>query len=176
MIHATLLLVALGLAATPQAPSSDTTSQPSPCVAGLSQMSDVATGQLCAAEQALRRGESAAKGSRERTQAFDAAATGLRRAVNLSTRSETTVRALNLLATVDRGRPPEQQRGPGRGAPRVDCRDANNHLTPMYRLATVLEDRQLIEAAEATLLDARHREPDAEEPNRMLAQFSMRGG
>ncbi len=173
MIQTTLLLVALGLATAQQAPSSDTTPQSSPCVEGLSQLSDVATGQMCAAEQALRRGESAAKGSRERTQQFEAAATGLRRAVNLSTRSDTTVRALNLLATVydavhlNSSADLEE-------VLRELIAATPDDLTPMYRLAKVLEDRELIEAAEATLLDARHREPDAEEPNRMLAQFYAR--
>ncbi len=173
MFHTTLLLVAVGVAFTQQGPSSVATAPPSACSDGLSQLSDVATGQLCAAEQALRRGESAPKGGRERTQQFEAAASGLRRAVNLSPRLETTVRALNLLATVydaDHLNSSTELEEVLRELIAATPDD----LTPMYRLAKVLEERELIEAAEATLLDARHREPEAEEPNRMLAQFYAR--
>jgi len=49
-----------------------------------------------------------------------------------------------------------------------------NDLKPMFRLAVLLEDRALIEAAEATLLDARHLQPEDEDANRMLAQFYAR--
>jgi hypothetical protein len=37
-------------------------------------------------------------------------------------------------------------------------------LAPVFRLAKVQEDEGLIDAAEATLLDARHKQPDAVEP------------
>jgi len=47
-------------------------------------------------------------------------------------------------------------------------------LAPVYRLAKVQEDQGLIDAAEGTLLDARHRQPDAVEPNRMLAHVYAR--
>jgi hypothetical protein len=47
-------------------------------------------------------------------------------------------------------------------------------LAPVYRLARLQEDEGFIDAAEETLLNARHRQPDAVEPNRMLAQFYAR--
>lgn len=47
-------------------------------------------------------------------------------------------------------------------------------LAPVYRLATLQEDEGLNDAAEGTLLEARHKRPDAVEPNRMLAQFYAR--
>jgi hypothetical protein len=39
-----------------------------------------------------------------------------------------------------------------------------NDLAPVFLLAKVQEDEGLIDAAKATLLDARHRQPDAVEP------------
>jgi TonB family protein len=169
-----MLFVALGVGFGQQAPSSSIARpQPSPCVEGLSQMSDVGVAQLCAAEAALRRGEAAPKGSQEQQRHFEAAAAGFRQAVNRSTRPDTTVSALNLLATtydpthLNAMSELEQVLRELIGV-------TPNDLTAMYRLAQVQEDRQLIEAAEGTLLDARHRQPDAEEPNRMLAQFYAR--
>src|SRR5580704_16109405 len=47
-------------------------------------------------------------------------------------------------------------------------------LAPVYRLARLQEDQGFIDAAEETLLDARHKQRDAVEPNRMLAQFYAR--
>jgi protein TonB len=41
-------------------------------------------------------------------------------------------------------------------------------------LAKLQEDQRLIDAAEDTLLEARHKQPDEVEPNRMLAQFYAR--
>lgn len=174
MIHVTLLLVtvAIGVAQQPSS-SSGVTPPPSPCTDGGSRVSDVATGQLCASEQALRRGEGERKGSQERTRQFEVAASGLRRAVNLSTSPDTTVRALNLLATAyDADH--LNSAGDLEQVLRELIAATPDDLTPMYRLAKVLEDRELIEAAEATLLDARHRQPDSEEPNRRLAQFYVR--
>lgn len=172
MVHAMVLAFTVGVGPLQQ-PASPTSTPPSRCAEGLAQASDVATGQLCAAEQALRDGEAARKGSDERTRQFEAAAAALRRAVNLSTRPDTTVAALNLLATtydadhLNASAELEQ-------VLRELIAATPDDLTPMYRLAKVLEDRELIEASEATLLDARHRQPDTEEPNRMLAQFYAR--
>ena len=47
-------------------------------------------------------------------------------------------------------------------------------LTVLFRLSKVQENQQEIEAAEATLLAARHLQPTAAEPNKMLAQFYAR--
>ena len=47
-------------------------------------------------------------------------------------------------------------------------------LAPVYRLARLQEDEGFVDAAEGTLLDARHKQPDEVEPNRMLAQFYAR--
>src|SRR5262245_61655051 len=45
---------------------------------------------------------------------------------------------------------------------------------PVFRLAKAQEDRGLVEAAEDTLLIARHQRPDALEPYQQLAQFYAR--
>jgi protein TonB len=49
-----------------------------------------------------------------------------------------------------------------------------NDLAPVSRLARLQEDEGLIDAAEQTLLDARHQQPDKVEPYRMLTQFYAR--
>jgi len=134
---------------------------------------DVAVAELCAAEQALGRASAAQKRSPEQSRDFDRALDGFRRAVDLSRDVKTTVAALNGMAVVfDAGHldaPAEYER-----VLRELIRATPDDLKPMYRLARFQEDRDLIEAAELTLLDARHREPDNEEPNRMLAQFYAR--
>jgi TonB family protein len=169
-----LAVFAAVLALTPQQPApSPSTAEPSPCVAALSTVADVAVGQLCAGEASLRQADAAAEGTQERQRALDAAVSALRRAVNLSTATDTTVRALNLLATaydadhLNAGSDLEQ-------VLRDLIAATPDDLTPMYRLSTLQEDRELIDAAEATLLDARHRQPENEEPNRRLAQFYAR--
>jgi TonB family protein len=47
-------------------------------------------------------------------------------------------------------------------------------LAPMFRLAKSQEDQGFVDVAQDTLLDARRRQPDQVEPNRMLAQFYAR--
>ena len=47
-------------------------------------------------------------------------------------------------------------------------------LAPVFRLATLQEGEGRVDVAEATLLDARHRKPDAVEPYRVLTQFFAR--
>jgi TonB family protein len=49
-----------------------------------------------------------------------------------------------------------------------------NDLTPVYRLGKFQEDHGFIDAAEETLLGARHQQPDAVEPYAMLAEFYSR--
>ena len=98
---------------------------------------------------------------------------GYRRAASLSTNPDTRSRALNRLAdTYDASHLNE----PAALEPvlRELIALTPDDLTPVYRLADFQEHRELIEAAEGTLLNARHSRPDEEEPNRRLAQFYAR--
>ncbi|MFN7985096.1 MAG: energy transducer TonB [Vicinamibacterales bacterium] len=169
MPHTVLLIVALAVLAQQPVPPSP---EASPCSAATAP-ADVALTQLCAAEQSLRAGAAQPKESPQRSRAWEAAADGFRRASSSSNRTEIAARALSELATVYDAEhlnvPAEEER-----ALRALMAVTPNDLRPMFRLAKLLEDRQLIEASEATLLDARHQQPDDEEANRRLAQFYAR--
>ncbi len=159
-----VLVLALGQSGAP--------AESSPCVAALTVASDVAVGQLCSAEELLRAAERLPKDSLDRTRQLEAAA-AYRRAVTLSARPDTSVRALRRLADVyDTGRLNEPT------ALEQVLRElialAPNDLDPVFRLADFQEGRGVIDAAERTLLDARHSYPEEEEPNRRLAQFYAR--
>jgi len=160
-----LLLVLQQPPAPPPAQSVCTSSQVSPA--------DAALAQVCAAEQELQRATAAPKGSAERTRSLELVVATLRRAVAMSRDTRTTVAALNLLAVTygadHLDQPTEQER-----VLRELIGVTPDDPKPIYRLAKLLEDRELIDAAETLLLDARHRQPDEEEPNRMLAQFYAR--
>lgn len=166
---------ALGVLLVLQQPATPPTAAAVQSVCSSSQVSpgDAALTQVCAAEQALQRASRAPKGTRERNGQLDVVVATLRRAVALSSDTRTTVAALNLLAVVydaeHLDEPAEQER-----VLRELIGVTPEDLRPLYRLAKLQEDRELIDAAEATLLDARHRQPDEEEPNRMLAQFYAR--
>lgn len=164
LLFAVLLIVASqGTSTQPQASACT-----SPAAPG-----DVATSQLCVAEQAMQAGNAAPKGTRERTRQFEAAAEAFRRAIGLSSSAETKVRALSVLVTLydaDHLNALTEQE--------VVLREwiaaAPDDLKPMFRLAKLQEEWGQIEVAETTLLDARHRQPENEEPNKMLAQFYAR--
>jgi TonB family protein len=162
----------LVLASQPNTAAPQSTEQ-SLCATVVNAPGDVALTQLCAGEQAMQLGVAAAKRSRERTREFRTAVDDFRRAVTLSTNVTTTAAALDRLAIVydaDHLDEPADEERVLRERIGVTPED----LKPMYRLAKLQEDRELIDAAEMTLLDARHRQPDNEEPNRMLAQFYAR--
>lgn len=146
---------------------------PSSCVEALAVASDMAVGQFCAAEELLAAAHALPKQSRERVRQLEAAAAAFSRAVTLSNRPETRVRALNRLAdTYDSAY--LDQPDAFEQVLRELIALAPNELAPVYRLAEFQERRGFIDAAERTLLDARHSYPDEEEPNRRLAQFFAR--
>jgi TonB family protein len=167
-ILASILLVSSFGAAAPLLPSS--APQQSTCLQALT---DAAAGEMCLGEQAARLAGAAPKGSTEQTRQLEAAAGHYRRAVDLSSRVEMKASALNLLAQsydaqhLNDARQMEQ-------ALRELIRLTPDDLAPVYRLARLQEDGQLVDAAEETLLGARHQQPDAVEPYRMLAQFYAR--
>ena len=147
--------------------------QVSACTASPEAPGDIATAQLCAAEQAMQAGNAAPKGTQQRARQFEMAVEGFRRSIRLTSSPETKVRALSALVTVydaDHLNALTEQEQVLREWIAV----APDDLKPMFRLAKLQEDWGQIDVAETTLLDARHRQPENEEPNKMLAQFYAR--
>lgn len=156
-----------GQAGPPPVPAS-----PSPCVAGVAP-ADVATTELCAGMDDARAASALPATDRGRAQRFEVAEGHFERAVSASKSQAVTGAALEQLAGLY---DPTHLDQPERleEVLRELIALAPDDLKPMFRLAQAQETRGLIELAETTLLDARHRQPDSEEPNAMLAQFYAR--
>ena len=174
MIAASVLLVAsIGLGAQTRTPL-PATPQQSPCADALADaLADGAASEICSGDEAARLANAALKDSAEKTRRLEAAAAHYRKAAALASKDTTKVMALNLVVgyyDAEHLNDPKQMETTLREVIALTPDD----LAPVYRLAKVLEDQGLIDAAEGTLLDARHRQPDAIEPNRMLAQFYAR--
>ncbi len=150
------------------------TPQQSPCAQALADaVADGAATEVCAGEDAARLATAAPAGSPERTRQLEATADHFRRAVTLASKITTKTTALNLLAgTYDAQHlnDPRQEEAVLRELIALTPAD----LAPVLRLAKLQEGQGLIDAAEETLLEARHMQPDAVEPNRALAQFYAR--
>jgi TonB family protein len=174
MIVASVLLVgSIGLAA--QTPTrSSAAPQQSPCAQALADaLADGAASEICSGDEAARLANAALKDGAEKTRQLEAAAAHYRKAATLASKVATKVRVLNLLADfydAQRLNDPKQMETTLREVISLTPDD----LAAVYRLAKVQEDQGYIDAAEGTLLDARHRQPDEVEPNRMLAQFYAR--
>ena len=151
-----------------------TTPPQSACAQALADaVADGAAAEVCAGEEAARVAGAAPRGTAERTRQIQAAADHYRRAATLASKSPTKVAALNLLAgayDAEHLNDPRQIEIVLRELIALTPED----LAPMFRLAKLQEGQGLIDVAEATLLDARHSQPEAVEPNRMLAQFYAR--
>jgi TonB family protein len=129
--------------------------------------------EVCLGNAALARGEAAPKGTPERSDLFDAAASHYRRAAGAARNPDEKSRALDLLATAFDAQhlndlPQEES------ALRDLIATMPTELTPLFRLADLQEHQGEIDAAEDTLLSARRREPDSTEPYKRLAQFYAR--
>jgi TonB family protein len=174
MIAARVLFVAsVGLGG--QTPTSlPAAPQQSPCASALADaLADGAASEICSGDEAARLANAALKNIAEKTRQWEAAAAHYRKAVALASKDTTKVMALNLLVgcyDAEHLNEPKQMETTLREVIALTPDD----LAPVYRLAKVQEDQGLIDAAEGTLLDARHRQPDTAEPNRMLAQFYAR--
>jgi len=174
MIAATVLLAgSIGLTA--QAPAASLAApQQSPCAQALADaLADGAASEICSGDEAARLANAALKDSAEKTRQLAAAAAHYRKAATLASKVATKVLALNLLVgsyDAQHLNDPKEMETTLREVISLTPDD----LAPVYRLAKVQEDQGYIDAAEATLLDARHRQPDEVEPNRMLAQFYAR--
>lgn len=173
------VLLAGSLTAAPQSPPAPATvPQPSQrsatdCAEALGREPGAAAAQVCFGEQELRLAQAAPKGSAERERHLDTAAGYYRKAANLTSNAETKARALDTLARVY-----DVQHLNEPGQMELVLRELialkPNELEPLYRLAKLQEDQGLIDAAESTLLSARHQRPDEIEPYRRLAQFYAR--
>ena len=149
------------------------TPKESPCVQALAGGADAATAEVCLGEEQARLADAAPKGSAQRPHQWEAAVEHYRRAANVTSTVLTKARALDALAQLYDAQhlnEPHQMEGVLRE--RIALRP--NELAPVYRLAKLQEDQGLLDAAEDTLLVARHQEPDTVEPYKMLAQFYAR--
>jgi TonB family protein len=171
MIAESILLTGfLALATQTAAPPTQAAPQQSPCAKALT---DAGAGEICSGDQAAWLANDAPKRSAEKTRQLEVAAEHYRKAVLLTSEVTTKVLALNLLADAydaQRLNDPRQMET----ALRELIRLTPNDLTPVYRLSRFQEDQGLIDAAEDTLLGARHQQPEAVEPYTMLAQFYSR--
>ncbi len=166
------LLLAVSLVAAGQASQSPAVVE-SDCARALSSGINTAATAVCLGEEQLRLGDAAARESRERRRRFDMAAQQYRRAANLRSATPTRALALNRLADLydpqHLDQPYEME---------LVLRELvallPTELEPLYRLAHLHEDQGLVDAAETTLLSARHLRPDDVEPYRRLAQFYAR--
>lgn len=143
------------------------------CADALSRGTTTAAAQICLGEEQQRLADRVEKNSAEWRQRLEAAADHYRRAANMASTPDATIGALERLAKLYE-------------APQLDDLFQLEPLlrelvaaqpaqaAPLYRLAKLQEDQGLIDAAETTLLSARHQNPDDVEPHQMLAQFYAR--
>ncbi|MFN7914497.1 MAG: TonB family protein [Vicinamibacterales bacterium] len=145
--------------------------EPPPCSSGTAP-ADSATTELCTGMDDMRSASALPASAAERTRGYERAIAHLRRATT-SANSAVATLALEQLADVYDATHLNQPDRLEEVLRELIGRHPEN-LKPMYRLAQAQEQRGLIELAEATFLDARHRQPESEEPNAMLAQFYAR--
>jgi TonB family protein len=175
MIIGSILLVgSVALAAQSPTQSAPPPRQQSACAQALADaLTDGAAGEICAGDEAARLANAAPKDSTDKTRQWQAAVEHYRKGANITSRVATKVLALNSLTNfydAQHLNDPRQMEA----ALREIIVLTPDDLAPMYRLAKSREDQGLIDAAEDTLLEARHKQPDDVEPNRMLAQFYAR--
>jgi TonB family protein len=173
MILGSILRVGLFLALPAQSPAPPAPQQ-SGCARVLADAAtDGAASEICAGDDDVRLANAAPKDSPEKTRQLEAAAGHYRRAATVASKPTTKVLALNVLAgsyDAQHLNDPKQMESVLREIISLTPDD----LAPVYRLAKVQEDGGLFDAAEDTLLDAQHKQPDAVEPYRMLTQFFAR--
>ncbi len=168
---AVLVFLAIGAAQSPPAPAP--APAPSACSQGVATSSDPAAIELCLGEEQVRLAEGLPKQSTLRTRQFEAAAERYRRAASLASRADTRTRALEALEQLYGAQhldEPHQVEAVLRELIALQP----NQLAPIFRLAKVQEDAGRADAAEDTLLSVHRQQPDAVEPNQMLAQFYAR--
>jgi len=173
MILDGILLVAwfFAPAQSPQVPQPQ---QHPPCAQVLAlAAADTAASEICAGDDAARLAGAAPKDSAEKARQLEAAARHYRRAATAASNTQTKILALNVLVgsyDAQHLNDPKHMESVLREIISLMPED----LSPVYRLAKVQEDEGLFDVAQDTLLDAQRKQPDAEEPYRMLTQFFSR--
>jgi TonB family protein len=147
-----------------------TAQQPDACATAAGR-ADTAAAEVCSGADSLRRADAATP--IERARSLQAAADHFRRAATQARDAEIVSVALDQLAAVYDAKHLDEPSAMEQVLRELIALTPND-LGPVYRLALAQEERGLIEAAESTLLDARHRQPEAVEPNQRLAQFYAR--
>src|SRR6185436_10835187 len=155
------------LAATPQnAP----TLAGNTCADALTRGINATGGEICLADDELKRANAAPRGSTERTRAIRAALEHYQRAHALATAAEDKTRALEGLAALyDTAYLNEP--GPLEAVLLDLANLAPEDLRRLFRLATAQEAHENFDSAEITLQAARRRQPDSSDPYNELTQF-----
>jgi TonB family protein len=172
MIAGSILLTGF-IALAAQSPPPSAPQQLGCAQASADALADGAAAEICAGDDAARLANLTPKDSAGRTRQLEAAAGHYRKAATIASKLATKVLALNLIVgsyDAQHLNEPQQMEA----ALREIIGLAPDDLAPVYRLAKLQEDEGFIDAAEETLLNARHRQPDVVEPNRVLAQFYAR--
>jgi TonB family protein len=143
------------------------------CAFAMSQAADALASLVCRGDEQIKLGEAAPKGSSEQHRRFEDAVTIYRKAESSTSAAAMKAAALEMLVrlydTQHLNEPAQVER-----VLRELAAVTPNDLTVLFRLSKVQEDQQELDAAETTLLSARHARPAAPEPNKMLAQFYTR--
>jgi TonB family protein len=160
-----LVLLALG-----SGQAAATNRSPSSCAqAGAS----TARAELCLGEEQFEAAQAVPVESGRRARQLEIAADHFRRAVVLSPETGLTILALERLTQVYDPQHLAQPRQVENALRDLIVQQPND-LHSAFRLAKLLEDEGLTDAAEETLLAARRQQPDGVEPYRMLAQYYAR--
>lgn len=143
------------------------------CSTALSRGNSAATVEMCLGEEQLKLADAAPRDRTERTRLLDAAVEHYRRAEALAPTTALRIRAFDALA---RAFDAQHLNDLGQLEPvlRELAALEPDDLNRLYRLAKAQEDQDFFDAAEATLITARQRQPDAVEPYKMLAQLYLR--
>jgi TonB family protein len=147
--------------------------QPSDCIQALRGGPTAASAEVCQGDEHLKLADAASKGSAEQRQHWEEAVDRYRRAATLTRDADVRARAIERVTQLYDA-PRLNEPGEMEAALRELIGLRPEDMTVVQRLAKSLEDRGLIEAAEDTLLAARHRKPQEIEPYRMLARFYAR--
>ena len=173
VMAAAFMIFAMQRAPAPGAPPPKPAPVVLDCALAMAQAANSLASLACLGEEQLKRGEAAAKGSPEQRRQFEDAVATYRKAELAASGGTMKAAALEMLARLydaqHLNEPSEVER-----VLRALTAITPADLTVLFRLSKVQENQQEIEAAEATLLAARHLQPTAAEPNKMLAQFYAR--
>jgi len=145
--------------------------RPAGCALGVT--SDAAVSELCLGDDDLQAADALPAAAAQRSRQLEAAAAHYRRAVSLASRAEPRVLALESLTKVYDARHLNRPREVENALRELIAQQPDD-LKPAFRLAKLLEDEELTDAAEDVLLSARRQQPDSVEPYRMLAQYYAR--